>query len=372
MATTFNVIFLGTAADMDPTEGNAVSENASSLVGNSYGSIGDSLVNYIQSLSPGSTGFAAGMSSAYDTDNTAVNDTFRIDGGADHTMDSIAVYDATLTYVDGSTATISALVFQDTAGNLYLAPEMTANSDQTALEAMPIRSLSLDSLIDNDGVLGADRQVGNFAICFTSGTAIRTPAGDRLIDDLQVGDLVTTMDNGPQPIRWIGRKHLDRTALSAAPNLRPVLIRQGLLGVRRDLLVSPQHGMLLGRDNLVRAKHLANVPKSRIRVAHGKRQVTYIHLMFDAHQIVFVEGVPSESFYPGPMAQKMIEPEPMRELANLFPSVINRTANSASISCAYGEPARSFLPRRTLAAEYRAWSAPPRSRKLVQRSPLLL
>lgn len=42
--------------------------------------------------------------------------------------------------------------------------------------------------------------------CFTSGTAILTPGGDVLIDELCVGDLVVTADNGPQPIRWIGKK----------------------------------------------------------------------------------------------------------------------------------------------------------------------
>ena len=46
--------------------------------------------------------------------------------------------------------------------------------------------------------------------CFTSGTAILTPGGDVLIDELCVGDLVVTADNGPQPIRWIGKKSWTR------------------------------------------------------------------------------------------------------------------------------------------------------------------
>jgi len=40
--------------------------------------------------------------------------------------------------------------------------------------------------------------------CFTSGTLIKTPTGEQLIDALKVGDLVTTMDNGPQKIRSFG------------------------------------------------------------------------------------------------------------------------------------------------------------------------
>lgn len=183
-------------------------------------------------------------------------------------------------------------------------------------------------------------------VCFTTGTAIRTPRGDILIDDLHVGDLVTTMDNGPQPIRWIGRRHLDHAILIAAPNLRPVLIRKGLLGIERDLLVSPQHGMLIDRDHLARAKHLAETPGSNIRIAHGKREVTYIHLMFDAHQIIFAENAPSESFYPGPMAQKMIAPEPLEELRALFPDVVSSQISSGKIEAEYGEQARLFMPRK--------------------------
>lgn len=67
-------------------------------------------------------------------------------------------------------------------------------------------------------------------VCFTNGTAIRTPQGDVLLEDLRVGDLVTTMDNGPQRILWIETRALDKTALIAAPNLRPILIQKGVLG----------------------------------------------------------------------------------------------------------------------------------------------
>ena len=87
---------------------------------------------------------------------------------------------------------------------------------------------------------------------------------------------------------------MGRDQLEADVSLRPILIRKGALGNDRDLLVSRQHGMLIGDDHLVRAIHLAENTKN-IRIAHGKREVTYIHLMFDAHQIIYAECVPSES-----------------------------------------------------------------------------
>ena len=41
--------------------------------------------------------------------------------------------------------------------------------------------------------------------CFTPGTYISTPEGDRLIDTLSPGDLVETLDNGPKALLWVGR-----------------------------------------------------------------------------------------------------------------------------------------------------------------------
>ncbi len=186
-------------------------------------------------------------------------------------------------------------------------------------------------------------------VCFTSGTAIRTPRGDVLIDELRIGDLVTTLDNGPQRIRWIGRRTLDRAALLANPNLRPILIRRGVLGAERDLLVSPQHGLLVGGggDYLARAKHLAEKTPG-IRVAHGKRCVTYVHLMFDAHQIVFSENTPSESFYPGPMALRMMESGPRDELFALFPELSIAKDDKQKVSRIYGDTSREFAAKAKL------------------------
>ena len=346
-ATTFQVFYLSPATSIDVAEGNGTSENASALVGNTYGGVGDPLLNRVQTLSPGSTSYTGGATSiGYDVDNNLYNETFRINGGPDQTMDGVAVYDTTLTYIDGTTATISAVLFQDTAGNLYLASEPTLNTDQSALEAQGIRSLTLNSLTSNVGTLGGDRVNGTYATCFTAGTAIRTPNGEVLIDTLQVGDMVTTMDNGAQPIRWIGTQRLSHRQLQARPNLRPILIRQGLLGATRNLLVSPQHSMLLGPETLVRAKHLVDVPKSGIRIAHGKKTINYVHLMFDAHQIIFAENTPSESFYPGPMAVNGLTLSAKAKLKLLLPDVFCTDPPPTSrIEKKYGATVRPILRR---------------------------
>ena len=45
-------------------------------------------------------------------------------------------------------------------------------------------------------------------VCFTTGTLIATPEGDCAVEALQVGDLVSTVDRGAQPILWIGRRRI--------------------------------------------------------------------------------------------------------------------------------------------------------------------
>ena len=161
MATTFNVFYLGNFADLDTTEGNTLVENAAALVGQTAGSPSDPLFQNIQTLSPGSTGFAGGGASYYDIN--AAGDTFRIDGGADQVFDAAATYNATLTYADGTTATITAIVLQDDAGETYLAPQTMANANQVAMEAQPIASITINSVINDsfDG-LSSDRQAGEY------------------------------------------------------------------------------------------------------------------------------------------------------------------------------------------------------------------
>ncbi len=70
--------------------------------------------------------------------------------------------------------------------------------------------------------------------CFASGTLIETTQGPVLVEDLRAGMLVSTLDDGPQLIRWIGR----RTVKSEGTH-RPIRIKVGTFGTTADLRVSP-------------------------------------------------------------------------------------------------------------------------------------
>lgn len=187
--------------------------------------------------------------------------------------------------------------------------------------------------------------------CFTVGTQIMTPNGNVQIETLRPGDMVTTRDNGPQAVVWIGQRHVGHQELRANPNLRPIRISAGLYANENPLLISPQHGVLLQASNgsdqqLVRAAHLERLHGGKVRVAFGVREVTYVHVLFEKHQVVFTDGVASESFYPGPWALRSLRRPEMRELAQLFP-VLGRSGVAAQM----GATARPFarfwqLPKR--------------------------
>lgn len=184
-------------------------------------------------------------------------------------------------------------------------------------------------------------------VCFGKGTAIRTPRGDVLVEDLRVGDLVTTMDNGPQKIRWINTRSYDAEQMQKGSHLHPVLIKRGTFGAERDLLVSQQHGVLVGQsgDSFARAKHLADAAKG-VRIAKGKKTVTYVHLMFDDHQVIFAENVPSESFYPGPMALDQMSKSHRAAFSKVLPALGTGCVSREEVAKVYGPTARVFLKKK--------------------------
>ncbi len=169
-------------------------------------------------------------------------------------------------------------------------------------------------------------------ICFTPGTRIETPDGPKLVEELREGDRVQTKDNGAEEIQWIGSRRMTGARLFALPKLRPIRIRAGALGGTRpdeELLVSPEHRMLVQGDVaralfntpevLIAAKDLVNF--GSIRVDLAVREVTYIHLLLPRHQILWANGVETESFHPASAALSTLgEADRLRLLAQ-FPSM---------------------------------------------------
>lgn len=173
---------------------------------------------------------------------------------------------------------------------------------------------------------------GGGVICFTPGTWITTPQGNVLVEHLKVGDLVQTKDNGAQPIEWIGTRYMSGARLFAMPRLRPVRIRTGALGVERpeqELLVSPEHRMLVSGpvaqelyntpEVLVAAKDLVD-GRCVVTDVHA-RAVTYIHLLLPSHNVLWANGIQTESFHPANTALTSISDADRHMLLNIHPDL---------------------------------------------------
>ncbi|MFU8862607.1 MAG: Hint domain-containing protein [Rhodobacterales bacterium] len=174
--------------------------------------------------------------------------------------------------------------------------------------------------------------VVNSVPCFVAGTQILTPHGEVAVEDLSSGDLVLTKDDGPQPLRWIGQRRVVAQGAFA-----PVCISANALGEHRQLMVSPLHRILI-RDSLaemlfgegevlVTARDLVNDHSIR-RIEGG--MVSYVHLLFDRHQVVFSEGLETESFLPGAQLANSFEADVIGEIVALFPELDPQTGQGYS------------------------------------------
>jgi Ca2+-binding RTX toxin-like protein len=201
-------------------------------------------------------------------------------------------------------------------------------------DAPGAESGTVEFLDGNGDVIGSMTfsEIENVIPCFTPGSLILTDRGERRVEDLSAGDRVLTRDNGYQVIRWIGRRELSAADLALRPEFAPVRIARGALGNQlpeRDMMVSPQHRMLIcgaaaemffgEHEVLVAAKHL--VGQAGIGQVTPQDGISYIHMLFDRHEIVRADGAWSESFQPGDMTLNGMDAAQREELFALFPEL---------------------------------------------------
>ncbi|MEM7613902.1 MAG: Hint domain-containing protein [Pseudomonadota bacterium] len=167
-------------------------------------------------------------------------------------------------------------------------------------------------------------------VCFTSGTRILTAEGEIAVEELAEGDLVMTRDHGLQPVRWVGAR-----TVAAEGALAPVVLKAGAMGNTRDLAVSPAHRMMLSdwraeamfgqAEVLVTAKQL--LCRDDVHLREGG-EVTYHHVLFDQHEIIFAEGAATESFQPSQAAISNLEAATRAEVLALFPELAEAKAGA--------------------------------------------
>jgi Hint domain len=132
--------------------------------------------------------------------------------------------------------------------------------------------------------------------CFRRGTLIQTPHGEVAIETLRIGDRVQTLSGVSMPIRWIGRRRYSGWSAWGNPQVCPILIGAGAIADEvpsRNLWVSPEHALFID-GLLIPAAALVN--GTTIVQDQEVDEVTYIHLEFATHTVIFAQGVASESF----------------------------------------------------------------------------
>ncbi|GKY88379.1 Hint domain-containing protein [Sinisalibacter aestuarii] len=186
-------------------------------------------------------------------------------------------------------------------------------------------------------------------ICFTPGTMIRTEDGAVPVEEIEEGDRIQTKDNGLQEVLWKGEKRISGARLYAMPELRPIRLRAGALGIDRpeeDLIVSPSHRMLVTGD---KARALFNTDEVLVTARDlvddryvvrdlMLAEVTYVHLLLPRHEVVFANGLETESFHPAGEALDSVEPWQRDRLVRMMPELGQNPMS-------YGDHARRPLSR---------------------------
>lgn len=264
------------------------------------------------------------------------------------------ITDFDLTLIDGQfTDRIDVTGLVDGGGNPVNWADATVTSDGAGGALVSFPGGEVIRLVGIDPALISDKAslIALGVPCFGIGTRILTDRGEVAVEAIRAGDRVATLDHGMQPVLWAGGRHLDRAALEAQPLLRPVLIRDGAMGNRGDVIVSPNHAVLAevdGQEMLVRAKHLAEMGDPRFRIAKGRREVGYHHILLERHGIVFAQGMATETMYPGPMAVAALGPVVAAEIGRAFPLLVPVLAGIAEAAELYGPTARPVAKRKML------------------------
>ncbi len=301
-------IYLGNFADMDSYEGSYAVEDAAPLLTTFGAGAGEALANNIVDIHT----YAGYGDNAVDTNNVSTSDYIQYDLGLGagletRLIDAAVALHGTVTFCDGSTYESDFGTIQTGSGDVFL----IAFDTQSLLASQGIDTITFTSVVTSDfsGVDQYNKDAYDF-VCFGPGTRIDTPRGPKRVDRLKVGDFVSTLDDGPQPIRWIAKRRLR----FAAPDPgQPVRIDKGAFGPglpRREILLSPNHRVLVQTTPahalhdplgaLAPAKALTRRPG--IRAAQGRRAITYFSLLLPMHAVILAEGIAVESLYPGPQS----------------------------------------------------------------------
>ncbi|WP_112311495.1 Hint domain-containing protein [Pseudogemmobacter bohemicus] len=240
--------------------------------------------------------------------------------------------------VAGSTSEGYRVEILDNSGNALFSRDIHPVTTTWQTYTFPIDFPAIGDYTIRFTELGPDNSLGGLVddisllVCFVAGTLITTPDGQRPVEDLRPGDLVCNIEGEALPVIWAGSRRVPMEDQIVDENLRPVIFEPGSLGKglpERRLMVSPQHRMLVSgwkaelwfAESEVLVPAISLVNGDTIRQSTADDDVTYVHFLFEGHEIVLAEGSPSESFHPGDHSLKGLERTARDEILVLFPEL---------------------------------------------------
>src|SRR5262249_23445688 len=134
--------------------------------------------------------------------------------------------------------------------------------------------------------------------CFLKGTKISTRSGDRLVQDLQIGDEVQTLA-GLKAIKWIGyNKFTKEEGRAWHDNVMPIRVARFAIDARtphRDLYLSPLHCIFFC-GALIPVMYLINEASIAQDTPSDMSAIEYYHIDLDTHEVIYAEEALVESF----------------------------------------------------------------------------
>jgi serralysin len=163
----------------------------------------------------------------------------------------------------------------------------------------------------------------------TAGAMLQTDKGEVAAQDLRAGQRILTRDKGFQTVLWVGQRRVTVAEMTAQPDLRPVRISAGALGPNlpaTDLLVpgcqrmmveGPRTKLMFGaREVFVQAQHLVGYPGITLG---DLADITYVHALCRAHEVIWADGVWTESYQPTTGAVESLNAVQRVDITNVLP-----------------------------------------------------
>ena len=201
------------------------------------------------------------------------------------------------------TTTYDVTVVTSSFGNLSATADLLGTDGANVLVAgqgFPAGGLIISSGGQTFGTV-SDTFVPAFTLaCFGPGTLIRTTEGDIAVEQLRIGDRVVSAFGGDAPVTWIGHRHVRCARHDRPEDVHPIRVSAGAFGPgqpARDLLLSPDHAIYYVDDDgvgaLIPVRYLIN---GGTIARETLDDVTYWHVELPAHDVLFANGLPAESY----------------------------------------------------------------------------